>query len=577
MNQFRKPLGAAILLIAILLAGCATPVPAPTASPAPATAVDLPKITSVTFDRSEVSNYEPVEATIVLDAKYTNPYDVREVRLDATFSGPNNEEMKVPGFWDGDSAWKVRFTPPAEGAWNYSITVSDGRGTSPAVTGQIEATPSDLHGWIQAGDLVDPSYSPHYLAYHDGTPFYGIGHCDALNILIDGFDPEKGVELFDNMQAVGENYVVWWPMYTNSLVSSSYDKYSTPNMKVIDAVIRDAEKKNVLIVFTVWDHPNLRDNTHAWGTGNWERNGFKKLGSIDSFFTSDEAWAWQENLYRYIIARWGYSPAIAMWMTVSEINGTNAYAQTDPWHKKVNDYFVTNDPYRHPTTASMSGDTDWEAGHLVMDVPQVHIYALKNPVEAAETTAYWTSLMWQRAAKPNWVGEFGVTDNNAYPELFHNSIWAALATGAAMTPAEWNSGGSFGRMTPEMNADINRLGQFVATIPLVQWNPNPLQITASDPQVRAWGVAGADGGLFWVQDFSLAGKTAKEIRAEQKTRTGVTVELGGLPAGTYTITPYDTWSGTWLAPIEVQCTDGQACSAALPDFKADMAFKIEKK
>ena len=73
------------------------------------------------------------------------------------------------------------------------------------------------------------------------------------------------------------------------------------------------------------------------------------------FFTDKESWRWQENLYRYIIARWGYSPAI-LWMTVSELDGTSAGSQQDAWHAKINAYFVRNDPYRHPTTASLSGD-----------------------------------------------------------------------------------------------------------------------------------------------------------------------------------------------------------------------------
>ena len=46
------------------------------------------------------------------------------------------------------------------------------------------------------------------------------------------------------------------------------------SMKVIDMVVADAQKKGIFLVFTIWDHPELRDNTHAWGTGNWDRNGF---------------------------------------------------------------------------------------------------------------------------------------------------------------------------------------------------------------------------------------------------------------------------------------------------------------
>jgi hypothetical protein len=215
-----------------------------------------------------------------------------------------------------------------------------------------------------------------------------------------------------------------------------------------------------------------------------------------------------------------------------------------------------------------------------MDVPQVHVYSMDNDpkkdvVKAAETIAYWTGLMWQ-TGKPNWIGEFGVKANTYYPELFHNSIWAALGSGAALTPAEWNSGGSWMQMTSEMYADQSRLAQFVADIPLAWLNPQALQISSTDPQVRGWGVAGAQGGLIWVQDFSLQGQSIEEVRANQTARSGAQLEIQGLVEGTYSLTPYDTWQGTYLPPFEVTCAAGQACPVSLPDFTADLAFKIER-
>jgi hypothetical protein len=569
-----------ILTAAVLTTGCGRNTPAVTDTAAPTVVIDLPKIMGVELDRAELPRYESLEMKLAVEAKYSNPYDGREVRLDGVFTAPDGIEMKVPGFWDGEEAWWVRFTPSQEGEWSYQLTMHDTRGDSLPAEGKFTVTPSDLHGWLQVGNWVNPEYSSHYRAYQDGTPFYGVGHCDALNILNGGYKADTGVPIFNQMMEAGENYVVWWPLYSNSPVSTSYKDYSVANLKIIDLVVKDAQVKNLFLIFTIWDHPELRAPSHAWGNGNWGRNGFSQLGDIDSFFTSDEAWAWQENLYRYIIARWGYSPAIGMWQTVSEINGTNAYDQTDAWHAKVNAYFVENDPYRHPTTASMSGDTDWPAGHQVMDAPQVHIYALdKDAVKAAEIIASWTSRMWERG-KPNWVGEFGVEGNNYYPEMFHNSIWAALGAGAAMTPAEWNSGGSWGEMTAEMNADMGRLAAFVADIPLAKLNPSPLQISSSDPQVRAWGVAGKEGGLFWVQDFSMEGKSIEEVRQAKTPRQGVQVEIQGMAGGTYIIASYDTWRGTFLETLiayEVSCTEGQACTIALPEFTADMAFKITRK
>jgi hypothetical protein len=50
-----------------------------------------------------------------------------------------------------------------------------------------------------------------------------------------------------------------------------------------------------------------------------------------------------------------------------------------------------------------------------------------------------------------------------------------------------------------------------------------------------------------------------------------------LAAGTYTVTPYDTWQGKYLTAFQVTCQDGQACAIKLPNFHADMAFKLERK
>ena len=88
-------------------------------------------------------------------------------------------------------------------------------------------------------NAFNPDYSGHYLVYHDGTPFYGLGHGDALNILIDGFNIDRGVGLFNNMVEANENYVVYWPLYSNSPLQNSYDDYMTSSMDLIDVVVKD--------------------------------------------------------------------------------------------------------------------------------------------------------------------------------------------------------------------------------------------------------------------------------------------------------------------------------------------------
>jgi hypothetical protein len=89
-----------------------------------------PRIQVVQPDRLEVARYGKLEFTVALEAVYDNPYDVRQVGLAAVFTGPDGREWTVPGFWDGEEAWRVRFAPSVVGEWRYSLYVRDRQGES---------------------------------------------------------------------------------------------------------------------------------------------------------------------------------------------------------------------------------------------------------------------------------------------------------------------------------------------------------------------------------------------------------------------------------------------------------------
>jgi len=86
-----------IVALAILLTGCggnkSIPTVLPTALPTarPTATKVLPIITAVTLDRSELPRYESLEMTVSLKAQYSNPYDLRQIRLDGVFTGPDEK------------------------------------------------------------------------------------------------------------------------------------------------------------------------------------------------------------------------------------------------------------------------------------------------------------------------------------------------------------------------------------------------------------------------------------------------------------------------------------------------------
>ncbi len=108
-------------------------------------------------------------------------WDIYEVTLEGPSTGNpymENElygifkmgdmEAKVPGFYDGEGKYKIRFSPDNTGVWTYQTesNVADLDG----ITGSFRCIPADSlnHGPVQ-------TVNTYYLQYADGTPFYSVG------------------------------------------------------------------------------------------------------------------------------------------------------------------------------------------------------------------------------------------------------------------------------------------------------------------------------------------------------------------------------------------------------------------
>ncbi|MCU0981587.1 MAG: DUF5060 domain-containing protein, partial [Pirellulaceae bacterium] len=94
-----------------------------------------------------------------------NPYC--DVQWSATFS-QGDQRVAVPGFYDGAGVYKVRFSPPALGAWQYET-----RSNRPELNGKsgsfTAGPPSgNNHGPVQV-------FQTFYLRYADGSPYHQFG------------------------------------------------------------------------------------------------------------------------------------------------------------------------------------------------------------------------------------------------------------------------------------------------------------------------------------------------------------------------------------------------------------------
>jgi hypothetical protein len=116
-----------------------------------------------------------------------NPFDVE---LSAEFRGPNGAALKVPGFYDGDGVWKIRFSPPAVGSWSMrtSSPVSELNGKSESGIQCVPNRNPNIHGALR----IDPA-NPRHFVYEDGTRYFLMGYEADWLWGIDMHDPERKV------------------------------------------------------------------------------------------------------------------------------------------------------------------------------------------------------------------------------------------------------------------------------------------------------------------------------------------------------------------------------------------------
>ena len=103
---------------------------------------------------------------ITLDGPHDgNPYV--DVHVSATFQH-DKERIVVPGFYDGEGAYRIRFSPPAQGKWRYETRSS--RPELNGKSGSFTARPpaGKNHGPVQV-------FKTFYLRYADGTPYHQFG------------------------------------------------------------------------------------------------------------------------------------------------------------------------------------------------------------------------------------------------------------------------------------------------------------------------------------------------------------------------------------------------------------------
>lgn len=397
--------------------------------------------------------YEKVEFDIKLSSAYVNPYDQADVAVDLQFTDPDGILLTLPCYYvSGNSAqslWRGRFAAKKIGTYQLKAILKNAGVTSATMDGaSFVVVNSAEPGFIQVRDNWT-------LSFDNGKPFRGVGE----NF---GWEPTSanGKHTYDyllpHLKMNGVNFFRSWmcnwnfPLEwktTNSPWYTSSGAYFNPSgISRMDEIVDMIDSLDMKMMLAFDYHGAFMTNT-AWALNNYNKVNGGPVNTPAEFFTSAAAKAMYKNRLRYIVARWGYSTAIAVWEFFNEIdnamyNGESIiipHAAVTQWHTEMSAYLKSIDPFDHVVSTSISHrQINGLFSVPDIDINQQHVYKATGNIPQM--------LMNNSSGKPFVIGEFGyewdwnINFQTIATELdfdFKRGLWYGLFSPTSILPMSW--------------------------------------------------------------------------------------------------------------------------------------------
>lgn len=556
--------------------------------------------------------WEPIEISVPV-AVDDNPFDDQDTTVDAEIISPTGETTVVDGFAyraysreliggyehrlpSSAVEWRIRFTPTAEGRWQFRWRA---HGPSAQVgewsSVDVGAAAAGEHGFVRRS-----TDDRRYLKLDDGSSFFPLGENMCW---YDGRGTFAYDEWLARLVARGGNYIrLWMPSWafglewtsrdgTGTLTGSTLGNYEARLDRAwqLDYVLELARRHHVYVMLAIQNHgPFSLSSNSEWADNPYNAANGGPLAAPRELFTDPEAKELFKRRLRYLVARWGYASNLMAWELWNEVDLADqpALADLTAWHTEMATVIRSHDPYRHLITTSTSQgdalDPSSPFGALwaleAIDFSQIHFYSFGGV--AADFTQVFPRAYnrLRRYDKPVLVGEAGVDFRgpaetiaaDPHGEGFHDLLWAAPFAQTFGSGMSWwwdnvvDPLDLYPHFTPlaqlVAGVDFPREG-FIAT--------STIAMSADGHTLRLFTLRGRTTILGWL-------KNSLDLwhSPDPAVITGAVVSLDDLLAA--------DWHGSWLDTRDgttralALAADGTAATFVAPDFRHDIAFRLER-
>jgi hypothetical protein len=441
--------------------------------------------------------HDSLECRLDLQGAWDNPFDARDIEVEATFTAPSGKEARVAAFFrvpyersevngeerftkTGDPAWKLRFTPMEAGEYRWQVRAKDRSGTVQSAPGTFRVEAAQARGFVRRS----PD-SPYYLQHDNGEPYFAVGEDVCWGGGRQTFDYDQW---FPALGSAGGNFArIWlvrWNMGLEWNPADSFKRgtfygaglYSLDNAARLDYVLDLAAKHGIYCMLALGYHGELLDTQSYFGEQCWSTSPYNQAngGPCEKpadFWTNEEARRLYKQKLRYYVARYADRPHIQSWEFWNEV------VAPAPWIAEMSAYLRDIDPYDHLITTTYGYDEVWEQPG--MDFTQTHTYGTaEQRHDSAPEIARQCREHTERFGKPHLIGEFGIdwqkSDTDHDPEghgvNLHNGLWASMASRGMGGAMIWYWDGYVHPLN--LYQEFTALARFASDVPWNKLNPH---------------------------------------------------------------------------------------------------------
>jgi len=577
---------------------------------------------------------EPGPHRATLELRVGGRYDVqRKWANDNRFSPDGRAQAALGRGRGGQSQYPERFERGKRVVETVNFVPGDVSASlelgTPVFTARAAEKP--FKGFVRTAD------DRRHFQFDDGSFYYALGPCvrspsdQRVAYNSDKWSPDeigrlsrRGTFQYDDYFAAyekaGINWArVWmcpwwgalewrrdWPGY------QGVGRYNLLNAWRVDHLLAEAERRGIYISLCLTNHGQYAITIDSeWANNPYNARLGGPLVAASEFFSRGDAKILHQNKLRYILARYGHSPAVASWSLFSELEWTEEYEPyygwggndtpaplIDSWHSEMADFLHRNDVNRHLVLTHYSHPTH---GLSTLALPEVDI-AASNAYSAFQEfgsgqydaafalASYWAGLPQSNLRgmshlnKPVLVEEQGRHwmggRNNSEVQLradLHAQLWGGMVQPLAGATGYWwwvqlhidNRYEKYAALARFMKGEDFRPAKGETKLePAFRSVPSPsgeLHGRALKSNRRLYG---------WIyHPRTPFGEDSKEVPNGE-------LRVGGLEPGPYTLELWDTYKGEIIETREIPIAPGeggkgQSVLIKLPPVKKDMAFKLK--